>query len=63
MTDRTHRPADRQIITHGLKLLRAGVLSSNLPNRLMEEYSLTPDKAREMARKAIEQLKEYKVKS
>lgn len=58
MTDR--RPTDRQMITRALTLLRAGVLSSNLPNRLMEDFSLTPDKAREMAGKALER---HKVKT
>lgn len=47
------RPTDRQIITRALALLRAGILASSIPGRLIDEYSLTPEKARELAGEAI----------
>lgn len=58
MTDR--RPRDSEIINRGVELLEAGVLASGIPNRLMDEYSLTPEKARELAGKAIERHKRGK---
>lgn len=51
------RPTDAQIITFAVGLLRAGILPSAIPNRLMEEYSLTPKRARELATEAFKRHK------
>lgn len=51
------KPTDAQIITFAVGLLRAGILPSAIPNRLMEEYGLTKEKARELAGEAIERHK------
>lgn len=48
-----NRQTDTQIITRALELLRAGILASNIPARLMSEFGLTPEKAAEMTGKAI----------
>lgn len=53
MTDRPRKPTDAQIISFAMALLRAGILPSAIPARLMEEYGLTPEKAGELAGKAI----------
>lgn len=53
----TGRATDRQIIARALELLKAGILASNLPERLMDEFGLTPERARELAGKAVEQQK------
>lgn len=47
------RPTDREIISFAMDLLRAGILASALPGRLMDEYGLTPERAAEMTGKAI----------
>lgn len=47
------RPTDAQIISFAMDLLRAGILASALPGRLMSEFGLTPEKAAEMTGKAI----------
>lgn len=49
----TNRPTDAQMIPFAVGLLRAGILASALPGRLMDEYGLTPEKAAEMTGKAI----------
>jgi hypothetical protein len=54
------KPTDRAIITFALALLRAGILASSIPNRLMEEYSITAEKARELASAAIRQHRKTK---
>lgn len=46
-------PTDAQIITFGVGLLKAGILPSAIPGRLMDEYSLTPERARELASRAL----------
>jgi hypothetical protein len=50
----THRPTDSQIIKRGIELLRFGTLASDLPDRLRDEFWLTPERARELADRAIE---------
>ena len=45
----TRRPSDYQTITRALEMLKAGILTSNLPKRLMDEFGLTPDRAHELA--------------
>jgi hypothetical protein len=57
---KTNKPTDREIVTRGLEMLRYGTLPSVLPGRLMDEFGLTPERARELAGKAIEQHKKEK---
>lgn len=54
MTDRSRRRADAAIIEYALELLVEGLLPSDLPQRLMTEFGITADRARELADKAIE---------
>jgi hypothetical protein len=49
----TTQPADREIINFAMGLLRAGTRSSAIANRLLTEFDLTPEQARELARQAI----------
>ena len=48
----TRRPSDRVVVARALEHLRAGTLASALTERLMEEYSLTPERAKELASRA-----------
>jgi hypothetical protein len=41
------------MIEYAIDLLDAGVLASELPAELMDEFDLTPAQAREIARAAI----------
>ena len=50
----TRRTTDYAIITHAMELLRSGVLASALPEKLMSEYGLSPERAGELASRAIE---------
>lgn len=52
MTNR--RPTDAQIITFGVGLLKAGILPSAIPGRLMDEFGLTPERAGTLAAKALQ---------
>lgn len=47
------RSTDAQIVNRALALLRAGILASALPNLLIEEFGLTPERARELGGTAI----------
>ena len=47
------QPTDREIISHGLELLRDGVLYSALSGKLIEEFGLTSERARALAAEAI----------
>jgi hypothetical protein len=49
----TRRPSDYQIITRALEMLKSGILTSNLSERLMDEFGLTPDRAHDLAEEAI----------
>jgi hypothetical protein len=49
----TAQPADREIINFAMGLLRAGTRSSAIANRLLTEFDLIPEQARELARQAI----------
>ena len=49
----TRRPNDRQVIARALELLHAGFLVSNLPEQLIDELGLTPERAKELTDKAI----------
>ena len=54
-------PTDREIISRGVELMmKTGVLASDLPNWLMREFGLSPERARELARKAIARLRQQK---
>lgn len=57
-TGSARRPTDREIITRGGELLKAGILPSAIPGRLMDEFSLTPEKARGLGGKAIDRHKQ-----
>ena len=46
----TRRTTDYANITHAMELLRSGVLASALPEKLMSEYGLSPERAGELAR-------------
>ena len=48
----TRRPSDRVVVARALEHLRAGTLASALTERLTEEYSLTPERAKELASRA-----------
>lgn len=48
----TRHTTEYAIITRALEHLRAGTLASALTERLMEEYSLTPERAKELASQA-----------
>ena len=55
------KPTDREIIIRGAELLmKTGVLASDLPNWLMREFGLTPERARDLAGKVIERLRKQK---
>ena len=47
------RPSDHQIITRAIEMLRFRILASDLPDRLIDEFGLTPERAQELAREAI----------
>lgn len=47
------RPSDYQIIVRAVEMLRFRILSSDLPDRLMDEFGLTPERAHELAEEAI----------
>jgi len=49
----SNQPTDREIISHGLELLRNGVLYSALSGRLIKEFELTSERARKLAAQAI----------
>jgi hypothetical protein len=49
----SNQPTDREIISHGLELLRNGVLYSALSGRLIKEFTLTSERARKLAAEAI----------
>ena len=49
----SNQPTDREIISHGLELLRDGVLYSGLTRKLIKEFELTPERARKLAAEAI----------
>ena len=49
----SNQPTDREIISHGLELLRDGVLYSALTGRLTKEFGLTSERARKLAAEAI----------
>ena len=49
----SHRTTDYRIIAHAVELLRAGILASDLSDRLREEFGLTPEQAHELAASAI----------
>ena len=53
----SNQPTDREIISHGLELLRDGVLYSALTGRLTKEFGLTSERARKLAAEAITQRK------
>ena len=56
----TQRTIDYAIIIRALDLLRAGILASAIPDRLMDDFSITPEKARELAAEAIKRHKRGK---
>jgi hypothetical protein len=47
------KPTRVEMIKHAIELLDAGVLSSELPAKLMVEFDLTPAQAADIARAAI----------
>ena len=49
----SNQPTDREIIGHGLELLRDGVFYSALSGRLIKEFGLTSERARKLAAEAI----------
>ena len=49
---------DSQIITRALELLKAGLLPSNLPERLMAEFGITPKRARRLAGVALRKVQD-----
>jgi hypothetical protein len=51
---RYYRPTDYQVVIRGVELLRSGILISDLPDRLREDFWLPPNRARELADRAIE---------
>ena len=53
----SNQPTDSEIVTFAVGLLSAGILASALPGRLMDLYSLTPEKASELAAIAIKRHK------
>jgi hypothetical protein len=53
MTHHRHRPNNYQIITRALEMLRFGILTNDLPDRLIDEFGLTPERAHELAAEAI----------
>lgn len=53
----TTKPNAAAIITAALALLRSGLLPSNLPARLMADYSLTHTEALRLAARAINRWK------
>jgi hypothetical protein len=57
----SNQPTDREIISHGVELLmKTGILASDLPNWLMIEFGLTPERARDLAGKTIERLRKQR---
>lgn len=52
------KPTDAGIIARALALLASGLLVSNLPAGLMKEFRISPDRARKLARRALEQRRE-----
>lgn len=48
------RASDHTIIVRALELLKSGILSSILPNKLFEEFGIGAVRARELAGRAIE---------
>lgn len=50
----SHPTTDYRIIAHTLELLRAGILASDLADRLRDEFGLTPERAKELTDKAKE---------
>jgi hypothetical protein len=47
------QPTRAEMITAAVALLRGGLLPSALPNRLMVDYSLSAERAREISQAAI----------
>lgn len=45
---------DYRIISRGVEMLRRGTLPSVLPERLRDEFGLTPERAHKLAASAIE---------
>jgi hypothetical protein len=60
---RPRRPTDHQIVSRALEMLNFGILASDLPDRLIEEFWLTPERAYELADRAIEIYKKPKRRS
>jgi hypothetical protein len=52
-----HRSSDRKIIARGGELVIFGVLPSALGNKLMEEFFLTRERAKELASEALRRRK------
>jgi len=51
------KPTDKEVITRALELLKAGILASAIPARLMDEFGISPERARKLAGKAVEEWK------
>lgn len=50
----TRRTTDYAIIARAMELLRAGILPAAVPDRLMEEFGIGAERARELAGRAVE---------
>ena len=50
-------PTDRHIISQAIELLRAGLLPSAVPARLMAEFKITSVRARRLAGAAVKEWK------
>lgn len=49
--------SDAVIVRRALEMLAAGVLASVLPERLMSEFDIGPDRARRLAQQALKRRK------
>jgi len=52
------KTTDTQIIGRALELFRAGFLASAIPARLMADFGLTPERARELSAAALKRHKQ-----
>lgn len=50
-------PTEAQIIQEGVEILSAGLLASALPQSLIEEFGITPERARKLAGEALQRYK------
>jgi hypothetical protein len=57
MSKRHKTYTDRQIVTRAVELLKGGLLISNLPDKLMEEFGLSAEHADDLAAAALRRMR------